>query len=777
MNNRDDMNDMEELLQTFTTEGQELLDEVEPRLIELKERSGDQGQIDEEVLNSIFRIFHTIKGSAGFLELNNLQDVTHEAETLLDHYRKGRLAPSAEQIGLLLNTTDFIRKLLGNIEKYLHDRGFEPEASSLVEALNRAVRDRGESGPARGNIAPSTPVVEPPYPPASAPEEEDLFRLTITPEMVEQFTRESLDLIDGLEQEMLDLEHTPDDTELIDRAFRGLHTLKGNAGLLGFGDLERVSHRTESLFEHMRKGSIRADMETVKMVLSILDLLRTTIIEISRSGDGAIRGCDVLIGFIEDVIADALGISAGANREKTEPQPVADSIPETFAPAVPEPEPVAPVAFGLPESPETPAVETPRPEERTIRSGEAVVERAAVARKDIRVDLEKVDKLVDLVGELALAEMMVVQNPALKGLEAEEFERAVHHLDRVISELQYVSMSLRMVPIAATFRKLIRLVHDLSYKSSKNVKLVTLGEETEVDKTVVDHIADPLVHIVRNAIDHGIELPEDRKATGKKEFGTVTIDAKHEGGEVWIEVSDDGRGLSREKILRKARQMGMITGEGAELRDEEIYKLIMEPGFSTADKITEVSGRGVGMDVVKRNLEKINGQVDVSSVPGKGSRFTLRIPLTLALMDGMLVQVGGTRYIMPLLSIRECIRPRREDITVTPDGQEVVKVRSELIPVIRLHQLHNITPENEALEESLLLVVEYRGKTYCIVVDGVLGQQQAVIKGLSEYVGNVRGASGCTILGDGTVSLILDVGSLVEFVSRDRGDGVLSMAQ
>jgi len=439
------------------------------------------------------------------------------------------------------------------------------------------------------------------------------------------------------------------------------------------------------------------------------------------------------------------------------PKPVAEDIP---APETVEEPPVSSRPASKTDAPKT---------EPSTRKEEPSSERMA-SRKDIRVDLDKVDKLVDLVGELALAEMMVVQNPAVIGIEAEEFDRATHHLGRVIAELQYVSMSLRMVPIAATFRKLIRLVHDLSYKSGKIVRLETVGEDTEIDKTVAEQIADPLVHIVRNAIDHGIETPDDRTASGKTESGTLTIAAKHEGGEVWIEISDDGRGLNREKILNKAKSMGLVSGDGAELKDEEVYKLILEPGFSTAAKITEVSGRGVGMDVVKKNVEKINGHVDIATQPGKWSRFTLRIPLTLALMDGMLVQVGATRYIVPLLSIRECIRPLQKDITVTPDGQEVVKVREELIPVIRLHTLHNIRPEHTELIDSLLIVVEHRGRSFCITVDGVLGQQQAVIKGLSDYVGDVRGVSGCTILGDGTVSLILDIGSLMEMVSEDAAD-------
>jgi chemotaxis protein histidine kinase CheA len=293
MSYRDEFNDTEELIHTFTTEGQELLDEVEPRLIELKDKTGDGG-IDAEVLNSIFRIFHTIKGSAGFLELNNLQEVTHEAETLLDHYRKGLLTPSAEQIGLLLSTTDFIRKLMGNIEKYLHDKGFEPEAHTLVEALARVSLEQKNEKEQPREVQ-ETPAEKTAQGASADSSPEDPYQLVITSEMLAQYSQESLDLIDGLEQAVLDMENTPDDHELIDRAFRALHTLKGNSGLVGLADMERLSHRTESLFDYMRKGTIRPEMENIKMVLSIIDLLRSTVTDLAKGGDGKIRGCDVLV--------------------------------------------------------------------------------------------------------------------------------------------------------------------------------------------------------------------------------------------------------------------------------------------------------------------------------------------------------------------------------------------------------------------------------------------------------------------------------------------------
>jgi two-component system chemotaxis sensor kinase CheA len=323
-----------------------------------------------------------------------------------------------------------------------------------------------------------------------------------------------------------------------------------------------------------------------------------------------------------------------------------------------------------------------------------------------------------------------------------------------------------MIPLASTFRKMIRLVHDLASKSSKKIDLRLVGEDTEVDKTVIEQISDPLVHIVRNAADHGIENPDERAGTGKPETATITIEGRHEGGEVWILITDDGRGLKREKILAKAIERGLVKGDGEDLTDEQIFKMIFEPGFSTADKVTDVSGRGVGMDVVKRNIEKLKGRIDIKSVAGKGSTFVLRIPLTLAIIEGMLVRVGEARYTIPLLTIRESFRPTPQQITTTPDGKQTVRVREDFYPVVRLHECFNREPDSREITEGILILVEGEGEMIALFVDEILGQQETVIKGLNDFLGDARGVSGCTILGDGEVSLILDVHGLVQIFSE-----------
>ena len=321
-------------------------------------------------------------------------------------------------------------------------------------------------------------------------------------------------------------------------------------------------------------------------------------------------------------------------------------------------------------------------------------------------------------------------------------------------------MSVRMIPLSATFRKMVRLVHDLGTKSGKKIKLNLVGEETEVDKTVIEQIADPLVHIVRNSCDHGVEGPEERIKAGKTDTGSVTLEGKHEGGEVWILITDDGRGLNKERILSKAIERGLVGIEARDWTDDRIFKLVFEPGFSTAEKVTDISGRGVGMDVVKRNIEKLNGRIDIASRPGNGSTFTLRIPLTLAIVDAMLVRVGEGKYMIPTLTIRESLVPSKSQVTVTPEGREILRLREEMVPIIRLYDVFGCQPGAEKLKDGILIVAEDSGRSFAFFVDEIIGQQQTVIKGLPDYIGESNGFSGCTILGDGTVSLIVDVGAV-----------------
>ena len=381
----------------------------------------------------------------------------------------------------------------------------------------------------------------------------------------------------------------------------------------------------------------------------------------------------------------------------------------------------------------------------------------------ISVKVDKLDRLMDLVGELVIAESMVTQNPDLNGLELDNFQKAARQLRKINSELQDSVMAIRMVPLEGTFRKMNRIVRDMTKTLGKKAKLILVCEDTEVDKNVIEHIGDPLMHIIRNSIDHGIEMPEERKKAGKSETGTVTLAAENAGGEVVLRIMDDGAGLNREKILTRAREHHLFTKPESELTDKEIYSFIFAPGFSTKDKVTEFSGRGVGMDVVMSNIKALSGNVIVDSVPGKGSTTTLKIPLTLAIIEGMSVAVGSATYTIPIQSIRQSFRPDGSNLVRDPEGNEMVMVRGECYPLVRLYALYGGMQAVTELTEGIVILVEAGHQIMALFADRLLGVQEIVVKPVPKYiqqVSNTKGITGCTLLGDGSISLILDAQSL-----------------
>ena len=382
----------------------------------------------------------------------------------------------------------------------------------------------------------------------------------------------------------------------------------------------------------------------------------------------------------------------------------------------------------------------------------------------ISVPVARLDKLMDLMGEFVIAEAMVIQNPDLDGMELSNFQKAAQRLDKITKEIQDMVMSIRMVPLAATFQKMKRIVRDMCRKLHKEANLVIVGEETEVDKNIIEHISDPLVHLVRNALDHGIESAQERLAAGKDKCGTITLEAKSAGSDVLIIVRDDGRGLDREKILKKAKEKGMLYKPESEMTDKEIFNLVLLPSFSTKDDVTEFSGRGVGMDVVVKNIEAIGGSVLIDSKPNEGTSITMKIPLTLAIIDGMNIKVGKAIFTLPTISIMESFRPKAGDAFTDPEGNEMIMVRGKCYPVLRLNRYYSIPAGITEFTEGIMIMVEHDERTLCIFADELLGQQQIVVKSLPEYIrrfGKVKGLAGCTLLGDGNISLILDIGGLI----------------
>ncbi len=734
-----------EMVQGFVADGHELLDELEPDLIELHKSCEEGGNADIDKLNSVFRLFHSLKGAAGFLNLHNVARLTHEAEGMLNIVRDGRIMLTTARTDILCRVCDFLRTLLQAIEEQGHDRGFEDPVNVFANELADAAFDE-------------------PSPADSTPDSRQSIVITITPEMLQNYIQESDEMLETVEQSLLELDRSGNSQESLDAAFRSIHSFKGNCGFMGFADLERLSHSIENVLECMRSGATAPTDQNISIIMRTMDSIRSAVADVSHGGSGVIKGCELMADLLCDLtpsldisskqlklgeILIARGIaSAGEVDRALKLQ--GKTFDEILLEDMPSHDEATETAFAE--------------QDKTGMQ--------KIFRRDIRVDIEKLDLLMELVGEMVIAQMMVIHNPDLrdKGYELENFEKSCHHLERISADLQDVALAIRMVPLTSTFRKMIRLVHDLAIKFSKKVRLELKGEETEVDKTVIEHISDPLVHIIRNAIDHGMEKPDRRRELGKDETGRIILEARHDGGDVVIFIADDGGGLNRGKIVKKSLERGLLRGNPDAVKDEDLYGLIFEPGFTTAELITDVSGRGVGLDVVKKNLEKIKGRVDIKSTPGQGTSFMLRIPLTLAIIEGMLVRVGQSKYIIPLLAIMESFRPEEQHVTVLPNGSEVVRVRDSLLQVSRLYRLHAIQPDTENLHEGILVVIENQGEQLCLFVDEIIGQIQTVIKGLPDYMGAVEGLSGCCIMGDGEVCLILDVGSLIKKAKAEVHD-------
>jgi len=445
--------------------------------------------------------------------------------------------------------------------------------------------------------------------------------------------------------------------------------------------------------------------------------------------------------FLKELLLDS-------DEETTEKIVVSEVVPETVIEKVTE---NAPVQIVVEEKVKTPVVKE-------------TVKNSSTQQNIISVSVAKMDILMDLVGEMVIAESMVLQNPDLAGLELNNFTKAARQLKKITDEMQDMVMSIRMVPLLATFYKMQRLVRDMSQKLNKEVQLKILGEGTEVDKNIIEHISDPIMHLVRNAIDHGIESPEDRVAKGKKSEGTITLEAKNAGNDVLIIVKDDGMGLDKKKIYDKAFKNGLTTKTIEELSDITIFSFIFLPGFSTNDSVTEFSGRGVGMDVVTKNIEQIGGAVSIASSMNKGTVITLKIPLTLAIIDGMNIKVGESRYTIPTISIKESFKPVEKDIITDPDGNEMIMVRGRCHPVLRLYEYYNVENAVTNLTDGIFIEVEQDDGIICVFADELLGQQQVVVKVLPEYIKKhkkLHGISGCTLLGDGSISLILNVSGMI----------------
>ena len=574
------------------------------------------------------------------------------------------------------------------------------------------------------------------------------------------FFDEAHEHLESIEERAMALGGGASDGETLNAIFRAAHSIKGGAGTFGFGQLADATHEMETLFDSLRKGQGRADDSTVRLLLDACDVFKAHLAKLKageRANDGAMEDLRTRIIAYRTTGFAAVAVTTSAAKPDR-------ATEESFFDT---PAPPKPAAYGLFEdAPAEPAPSHPRrrkedkyglfddkeaaPTEQHRRKGDA---------SSIRVSVEKIDRIVNLVGELVIAQAMMQQAARVAGVaEDDKLSHSLDTLERNTRELQQAAMSIRMMPMEFVFSRFPRVIYDVSSKLGKKVNLRTQGQETELDKELIELLVDPLTHVVRNAIDHGIETPEERASAGKPEAGTLWMRATHRGGSVIIEVSDDGRGLEREKILAKAREMGMPVDDT--MADAEVWNLIFEAGFSTAKEVTALSGRGVGMDVVRRNITSLGGSVTVSSGKGRGTTVALQVPLTLAVLDGMIVNVADESYIVPLEFVAEAFKPAEGDIRTIVNRPSLVAVRGEHLPIVRLEDLVELPAAGRERPDPLCLVVEVDNRRAALLVDHLVGQQQLVVKSLDTNLHGVPGVAGATILGDGRVALILDVASI-----------------
>jgi two-component system chemotaxis sensor kinase CheA len=559
-------------------------------------------------------------------------------------------------------------------------------------------------------------------------------------ELLRDFLVESRDCITSSEAALLALEHAPDDMEAVNTVFRAFHTVKGTSAFIGLARMSAFAHEAESLLSRVRDREIAYTTACATLSLRSVDMLKALLDAVEATLRASGPGGRLARPDGYQSLIDAL---AGYDGSAAAPAPAPAAAPDAGEPAFAE----------------------RRQGDRRQGDRRQADRRQGGAEADqfLRVRTDRLDRLIDMVGELVIAQSMIAGDERLAGAAAthHELTKKITHAGKIVRELQDLSMSMRMVPLKATFQKLTRLVRDVAAKLGKDVEFVTEGEDTEIDRNMVDVVGDPLVHMVRNAVDHGVESPEDRLRAGKPRTGRVKLSAYQAGGSVIVELRDDGKGLSRDHIVRKAVERGLIESDRG-MTDGEVFQLIFAPGFSTAEQVTDVSGRGVGMDVVKRNIESVRGRVEIASEPGQGTTFYVRLPLTLAVTDGMLVRVGAERYVVPTTNIHMSFRPERGMLQTVGGRGEVVTLRGEVMPVVRLHRLFGVPGAEQDPTQALLMIVgDGRQRRSALLVDELLGQQQVVAKSLGDGIGAVGGVAGGAILGDGRVGLILDVGDIV----------------
>ncbi|OXJ06198.1 MULTISPECIES: chemotaxis protein CheA [Burkholderia] len=730
--------DITQFYQTFFDEADELLAQMEQLLLNL-----DVGSPDPEDLAAIFRAAHSIKGGAATFGFSALTDTTHILESLLDRARNHELTLTKEMVDAFLETKDVLSDQLVD-----YRASAEPDAAAAATICAKLERLKAESGagaPAAAAAAPAAPVaaVAAPAAPAVEPAAGD--------------------------------DRVPD--HVIEQAVAAAHPA-GDAGeggphlkitLVGVDakDRELLTEELGNLGRIVGREEVGADLTLwVESDVPSDDIVAVCCFVIDESqirvGHGTAPAAPAAAQDAAAPAAEPVVAAQPARAEVFAPQAAAPQ-PAASAPAAPAP--VEPAAAAAPQAPQPaqPAPADHAPQAAAHHDDKRARPAAAAASgaegSSIRVGVEKVDQLINLVGELVITQAMLAET-------ASAFDPALHdrlfngmaQLERNARDLQEAVMSIRMMPMDYVFSRFPRLVRDLAGKLGKQVELVTFGQATELDKSLIERIIDPLTHLVRNSLDHGIETVDKRVAAGKDAVGQLVLSAAHHGGNIVIEVSDDGAGLNRERILAKAAKQGMQVSDN--ISDDEVWQLIFAPGFSTAETVTDVSGRGVGMDVVKRNIQSMGGHVEITSVAGRGTTTRIVLPLTLAILDGMSVKVGNEIFILPLNFVMESLQPSNDDIYTVGNGERVVRVRGEYLPLVALHEVFSVDDARTDPTQGIVTIMETEGRRFAMLIDELVGQQQVVVKNLETNYRKVHGISAATILGDGSVALIVDVAAL-----------------
>ena len=709
----------EDMLDMYLFENGQLLEQLQETVLEQK----DADCFDEDSINEIFRTMHTIKGSSGIMMFDDIMKVSHKLEDVFYYLRESHPenVPHLELVEHVLEVEDFIS---GEMEKIRNGDPVDGDSSELIARLDKflnkikhgAVKEGKELPPENVHVEPKQFYIAP-----VATSDSRFYRITI------QFCQDTqmanvhaYKIVYALKEVAEDLLYSPED--IISDEESGEVILKE-----GFRILLQAQCGPDEVHNLIGEG----------YAIEKVDVLECTADEFISGFNFDEHETQIdLESSVEVIEARAQNAVEGTNDE-------AEKKDKTK---------IAPGDF---------VIKSKEPgKQKKLARDKPKGEKASF----ISVNVSKMDQLMELIGELVISEQVVLQSSDLKipGLNLDNFNKAAAQLSKISTDLQNVIMSMRMVPLTNTFQKMNRIVFDVSRKLGKDIEFEMVGEQTEVDKNIIEHISDPLMHLVRNAVDHGIETNEERKESGKTGKGKVTLSARTEAGKVWICVEDNGKGLDREKILAKARKKGLLDGSRAEstYSDKEIYQFITLPGFSTNEQVTEYSGRGVGMDVVVQNIQAIGGMLDIDSTPGMGSIMSLKIPLTLAIIDGIVIETGKSSFVLETGVIKEFVRVKEDMMIHEPDGGEYVMIRGECFPVLRLGEWYGMAECEGTIEDGMMVIVEVEDKKVCLFVDKLVGKQEIVVKPIPSYIKKVKGLSGCTQLGDGSIALILDPGGL-----------------